>query len=243
MSVTAALIWEKYKPHLERDGEDEEVGCINYWQWSIPQTTCWVQHFPWACRELKAVQLSIQTRGLNVGWSRVEPGAGLHDSCGSLPTWDAPTICESASYLWWWNKQWLLQAQRAGVQCFYWRSPPPSTGREGAAKKGPTAAQVLLPSLTQPEQPLKATVPRPGQHGACNRRVHTHHSAKSRREKGGMTTIYKQLKSIHTRGSEETVFRVTAHSMCQPRTALFPLSLPFCYPSYPLPQFQQMCSF
>lgn len=42
--------------YLERDGEDEEEGYINYWQWSIlpllvplksiPQTTHWVQHFP-----------------------------------------------------------------------------------------------------------------------------------------------------------------------------------------------------
>lgn len=83
-----------------------------------------------------------------------------------------------------------------------------------ASRKGPTAAQVLPLSLTQPEQPLKATVPRPGQHGACNRQVHAHHSDKSRREKGGMTTIYKQLKSIHTRGSEETVFRVTQRIAC-----------------------------
>mgnify|MGYP001859384664 FL=1 len=28
-----------------------------------------------------------QTQGLNFGWSCVEPGVGLDDPCGSIPTW------------------------------------------------------------------------------------------------------------------------------------------------------------
>lgn len=34
-----------------------------------------------------------QTQGLHFGWFCVEPGVGLNDSCGSLPTGDTLQFC------------------------------------------------------------------------------------------------------------------------------------------------------
>ena len=43
---------------------------------------------------------SAQTLGLNVGWCCVEPGVGLSDPYGSLPTWGILCFCDSIIVIW-----------------------------------------------------------------------------------------------------------------------------------------------
>jgi len=58
---------------------------IRWWAWN--RLTRAVGMTP-GCWSSSRVGKHPQTQSLNFGWSCEEPGAGLHDPCASLPTWD-----------------------------------------------------------------------------------------------------------------------------------------------------------
>lgn len=124
-----------------------------------------------------------------------------------------------------------------------------------AYKKGPIKRRYFnslfnsSPAQSQSEPFLKARLPRAtDSQEACSRltrglgepraKCASYHSTKSRvGGKVGTTTIYKQLKSIHTSGSDRIIFRAMENTarVCPVFASLSP-SWPFCYQSYLLPE-------